>query len=867
MVDDRTGLCCASHVRRALVPTSVVLLFLACSSGDDASPGATTTSSSTTTTTSSTTTSSSTSTTTTSSSSTTTERPPPAGFEEICAGRDPGKRTPAKAGALSGTYKGTIKDDGGKPFPVGTMETMKVVPEQPFLVKTIRVAFGKGAGKARIHLMKTFGRSYPGTWPGSKQAGKHPPSQYPDYDPQHEDLVPPVDIDVAEDGPDHWIEIDVSAAKAVLSPSQHYMIVYEHLDAMPVLAVETDPSGAPSRAILFVPTEELPFAISNPDAPMSYRMELAGETFCEWSDDDRWFGRVDGLPFAQKGGSHALVADLDGDGHDDVVTNDGTPHAFLGDGKGGLVAAPDGAFPAGLVAGTTIFADLDNDGDRDAFAANQIQSDADGDGHYVQADDCNDADPNVNPNAQEVPNGYDDDCDGIADDGKDTSDADKDGVSIADGDCDDTRPEVHPGAPEILDSRDNDCDSKVDEDFYNRVLLNDGKAHFTELVGSGLEMIAGTAAVSSGDGDGDGVLDLYVGNWLKHYPDDAADPSHYFRGLGEGKFADVTDASGMTMAKPRPVYGVEFVDYDNDGKQDIYVGNYHMQDNVLWHNLGGGKFEDVALALGVAHDGIKSPYPQWPGGHSYGADFGDFDNDGDMDFYLANLAHPRVMPWSDPSQFFVNQGPPNFAFVDKKREAGFVYDEGDNNCQFGDFDNDMDLDLVVTGFYDTHVSRLYRNDGNGKFTDVTFQANIGVAAGGTAVWADLDEDGSLDLVQGYGLSPFVAVHRNRIGAKHGSVEFDLVGQKGKGGASNRDAVGARVTLTAAGVKQLRDVRGGGGGGGNQGTHLLHFGLGDAKAVDEVTVQWAGGAKETFTGVTPGGLYRLVEGAGKAVKVR
>ena len=283
----------------------------------------------------------------------------------------------------------------------------------------------------------------------------------------------------------------------------------------------------------------------------------------------------------------------------------------------------------------------------------------------------------------------------------------------------------------------------------------------------------------------------------------------------------------------------------------------------MWQNMGKGVFANVAPAHHIDHAQHPHPYAAYPGGHSYNSEFGDIDNDGDMDFFLCNLSHPRTQPWADTSQLYINQGPPGFDFVDQRQAYGILYDEGDLNAAFGDYDNDGKLDLAIGGVYPGHYTRLYHNEGD-HFTDVTYETGAQIHQSGTVGWADVNEDGALDLKLHGSDSPQLHIFINRVGSKNNWVELAL-----QGTSTNRDAVGARVTLKAGALTQLRDVRGSSGGGisANQSSRLVHFGLAQEKSIDLVTVRWVGGKTETITGVQPNGLYRIVEGSGVAVKLR
>jgi hypothetical protein len=761
--------------------------------------------------------------------------PPGAEFDRFCQGKSwEATLTPATVGKLSGTYLGVYKD-----FPAGTMEMSKFVPLHPFRVDTIRVAFA-GSGKARLRLLTTFGRSYPGG--------------YPDISQPEVNLTEAINLELTEANPEEFIEIDVSNRGIYLLPTQHYALVYHHFGTEPFLAVESVAEGEYSRGLILVPKQFEPYGIDG-----NYRMELVGQYFCSWEDGNRWFGSDIDQPFHQDGATWAAFGDLDNDGHDDVVMSAGGPTAYLGDGKGQFTKADPPLFPeAAKYSNMTVLGDLDNDGDEDAFAPTWIGWDGDGDKVTIIDGDCNDGDATIHAGAEEVPdNGIDEDCDGVADDGLSTDDGDLDGVSIADGDCNDVRADIYPGAPEVPDSADNDCDMLVDEDFPNRVLLNEGKDGFVVVPDSGVETLDPTGASAMGDANGDGFLDVYWGNWLLHYPDSPAVPDRFALGNGDGTFIDVTEAAGLVPPDFKPCYGVTFVDYNLDGLQDIWVGNYQLNPNFLWENQGDGTFLDVADEVGAAHDSIG-----YMSGHTYGGDFADIDNDGDLDLFEPNLAHPRTMPDSDRSRMLINQGPPDFKFVDKAPELGFIYDEGDVNAAFADYDNDGDLDLILATLYTGHYSKFYRNDGAAGFVDITYETGTAVHDAIGACWSDVDEDGDVDLLLA-----------DREGAQHNQLFINRVGQdlpfvqlKLQGTTSNRSGIGALVKLTSGSVTQMREVKGGGRHMNAQDSRIVHFGLGKAGAIDQVTVRWVGGKTETFGGIEPMHRYKLVEGTGKAEKI-
>lgn len=761
---------------------------------------------------------------------------PPAAFDRWCLGADwKDSAEPLTLPQTSGSYLGYLPDHTG--WRKGTVEQSKIVPRHPFHVTAVRVQFADGTGTARVRLMTTFGRSYPGG--------------YPELDTEGVNVLPPVEVEVTATGDaDDWTELDVSALGVFLEPTQHYAMVNEYAErGGPTVGVESLPSGESSRALLILPDQDTPYGLDG-----NFRMELVGERFCAW--EDRWFAAHE-VPFADEPSALITVADFDGDGHQDVVSYGRGPTAWRGDGDGGFAEDPE-AWPEAAHTSWLLFGDVDNDGDEDAFAASYVGADSDGDGVTLAEGDCNDADAAVRPGASETTDRRDEDCDGVADDGTDPGDEAGDGVALSAGDCDDTRSDVAPGLAELKDSVDNDCDLAVDEDFPSRMLLNDGSGRYRALPGAGVEVTEPSTAGGFADADEDGWLDLYVGNWLEHYPDDAAVQDRYWVGLGGGHFADGLAGAGLALENPLSVYGLTWGDYNDDAHADLYVANYHLYNNQLWENQGDGTFLDLASEKGVAHDEEHSPYVQYPGGHSYGGEFADIDNDGDMDLFVANLSHPRTQPWADPSMLAVNQGAPDHAFVNEREERGLLYDEGDVNAQFADFDNDMDLDLAIASLYSQHYARVYRNDG-GVFTDVTYEVGVDVEDAGSVIWADVDEDGDEDLLVAdrFG-APYVHLFDNRVGQDRHWV--DLVPQ---GTTSNRDGAGARITVVAGGLTQVRDVQLGNGSFNTQRPRLAHFGLGEHLTVDEVRVRWIGGAEESFAGVGADGRWVLVEGSGVA----
>jgi hypothetical protein len=333
-----------------------------------------------------------------------------------------------------------------------------------------------------------------------------------------------------------------------------------------------------------------------------------------------------------------------------------------------------------------------------------------------------------------------------------------------------------------------------------------------------------------GDFDRDGFVDLYVANY--ETPRDRAvslgicKPHRLLRNVKGERFEDVSEAAGIVSAEPMCGRGVAWGDYDNDGRPDILVANYRLDPNFLWRNNGDGTFANAARAAGVEGQGQEGAF-----GHSIGAEWADFDRDGDLDAFIANLAHPRYIGYSDLSQLLVNAGGERPRFEDRFDDAGLQFEETASDPSWGDYDNDGDLDLFVTAIYKGRRSTLYRNDGAGRFTDVTWLAGAGVENGWGAAYADIDGDGDLDLAVASGDG--IRLLRNDGNANH------WLHVRAVGTAGNRSAIGARVTVTAGSLSQMSEVQGGK-GTGNQHSLPVEFGLGSWDRPASVEVRFLSG---------------------------
>lgn len=443
-------------------------------------------------------------------------------------------------------------------------------------------------------------------------------------------------------------------------------------------------------------------------------------------------------------------------------------------------------------------------------------------------------------------------------------------------------------------------DRPDDHGDRNEILINRGDWRFALAPKSDLQRFPDTiAAATFVDVDADGRVDLFTGAQYRDYGRSrAAYPDRLFVGRGDGRFRERSKRAKLldlrrkgTRADHRPTYGVAHTDIDNDGRQDLLVCAYGRQWNVLWRQRRNGTFKDVAARTGFDGDDVRhGRYPEWTrrrpeppfraNGNTFDAAVADFDNDGDMDVFLADICHAWAGPSSDRSALLVNRGAAHgFAFQRERRGIERKHDverwnEGDIHAGWLDYDNDglLDLLLASSDYPDAQFLRLFRQRPDHTFEDVTDAAGFDLRNPTQISLADFDRDGDVDIVVGTsnnrltkaqreGRDLNVRLFRNDVGHRNHWLAIRLVG-RGPGGA-NPSAIGARVRVRTGDVTQTREVYGGQGHAGHQDGKTLHFGLGAHAVADEVTVRWPDRAStvERFEQVRANAYYTVREGEG------
>ena len=369
-----------------------------------------------------------------------------------------------------------------------------------------------------------------------------------------------------------------------------------------------------------------------------------------------------------------------------------------------------------------------------------------------------------------------------------------------------------------------------------------------------------STGASFGDFNNDGWPDLYVGNYFVGYEETldhisdativgATQTAEGYLLLNEAgqRFVDVYADYGLTHRGFG--FGGLFTDYDNDGDQDLLVnhdfGYKATPDLLLQNQYPDEQFNDVG-----AQEGIDLRI------NAMGSAGGDIDGNGWLDYYVTNIKFNRMMV----------AGERGGNFRDAAKERGMNYVSISWGANFADFDNDGDVDLFVSnGDLNPNCVPManfyFDNDGTGVFEERARAAGVadyGIGRG--SVVFDLENDGDLDILavcqgpvlEGYPVPSVTRLWRND------SVSGNWLKVKLQGKRVESSGIGSRVTVFSRGRRMLREVDGGGSSHISQNSRVLHFGLGDAEVVDSVVVVWNGGQEQVVVGQAVNRVLEVVQ---------
>jgi hypothetical protein len=379
----------------------------------------------------------------------------------------------------------------------------------------------------------------------------------------------------------------------------------------------------------------------------------------------------------------------------------------------------------------------------------------------------------------------------------------------------------------------------IDNDGYADLFL--GGANLYRNISAGkfaltnaIPGASGTYCAAWGDYDNDGFVDLFCGNYY------TGGANFLYHNNGNGSFTRVTD---LAPARDRSYsQGIAWVDYDNDGRLDLFVANTSAQKCFLYHNDGSIGFTKIT----------NNPAVSIAGNFSCGA-WGDYDNDGSPDLFLCGFRQRRLL--------FRNEGSGSFTQV---LTAGLGQDSGDDqSASWVDIDNDGHLDLFVCGGGPTYGLKdaLYRNNGDGSFSRQSRGSLVNDAGeGAAAAWGDFDRDGFPDVFitnfQNLGSGAKSNFLYRNNGNSNSWITVRLIGR-----ISNRSGIGAKVrvtaTITGRPRQQLREISGGG-AYITQNSSEAMFGLGDANLIDSIRVEWPSGIVEELRSIAARQVLTITE---------
>ena len=395
-----------------------------------------------------------------------------------------------------------------------------------------------------------------------------------------------------------------------------------------------------------------------------------------------------------------------------------------------------------------------------------------------------------------------------------------------------------------------DFDNDGDKDLFvvsdtdgNRLFEKKENGLFSNITtGAGLpEDNLETYAVAWGDVNNDGCLDLYLSNRVSSY----AVSNYLFQNNCDGTFSNVTNDIGLANT-PALTLCASFFDFNNDGWQDLYVSNDKEFPNFLYKNNGDGTFTDVSTesGTGIIVDAMS-------------VTIDDYNSDGYFDIYITNTPSTAGTTTTDGSVLFKNNG--DETFTDVAQLTGTQLNSWSWGANFLDAENDGDLDIYVSCSYITSDGfpsfAFYENVSSEVFnspTNVGFENNE-YRSYGSAI-GDSNNDGKTDIVVINNFSTVPNLWNNKTITSNNYLSINLIGTE-----SNRDGVGSVIEISVNGIKQYRYIINGE-SYLSQNSFKENFGLGTNTLIDYVKVKWLSGIEDIFYNVSVNQTLNVVEGS-------
>ena len=390
-----------------------------------------------------------------------------------------------------------------------------------------------------------------------------------------------------------------------------------------------------------------------------------------------------------------------------------------------------------------------------------------------------------------------------------------------------------------------DFDNDGDKDLFvtsdtngNRLFRNTGSLNFEDITSSSGLITTNifSYGASWGDYNNDGFLDIFISN--RDPSIFTTTPNYLYRNNGDGTFTDVSEDAGIDRLSHLSFCSA-FFDFNNDGWQDIYIANDKFtQENLLYKNNGDGTFTEVGASSGtnIAIDAMT-------------VTIGDYNNDGWQDIYVSNSPGGNVL--------FRNNG--DETFTDVADTSGTIFNSIGWGATFLDADNDMDLDLYVSGsnvtLPDLISAAFYENLNNGQFqipSNAGFANDIGYSFSNSA--GDINNDGFPDFVVTNSNDQDIFLWENTSSSTNNWLKINL-----EGVTSNKDGIGSVIEISINNQSQFRYTHCGE-GYLSQKSSSEFFGLGTNTIIDSIKVTWLSGTVDIFTNTSANQTLNIVEGS-------